>query len=37
MSKESLWNRIRFLKPGWWVFHFFGISLTYFLGHVLWR
>jgi len=37
MEKESLINKIRFLKPGWWVVHCIGISLTYFLGHILWR
>lgn len=37
MEKESLATKIRFLRPGWWVVHVIGISLTYFLGHILWR
>lgn len=36
-AKEELWNRTGFLKPGWWLVHFIGISLVYFLGHVFWR
>lgn len=37
MEKESLFRKIGFLRPGWWLVHAAGITVVYFLGHILWR
>jgi hypothetical protein len=41
MENESFLKRLNkkigFLKPGWWIVHFVGISIVYALGHFLWR
>ena len=37
MEKESLSKKIGFLRPGWWLIHFCGITLVYILGHMLWK
>ncbi len=36
-AKEKRSVKIGFLKTGWWIIHFAGISLVYTLGHLLWR
>jgi hypothetical protein len=36
MGKENLSRKISFLRAGWWIIHFIGISLVYALGHILW-
>jgi hypothetical protein len=36
MANESLSRKISFLRAGWWIVHVLGISLVYFLGHLLW-
>ena len=36
MLLRKLHDKIRFLKPGWWVLHFLGIATVYALGHILW-
>lgn len=37
MQKESFSRKIAFLRTGWWIIHFIGISVVYTLGHLLWR
>jgi hypothetical protein len=37
MNKESFYNKIRFLRTGWWIIHLIGISIFYVLGHIIWR
>jgi hypothetical protein len=37
MEKGNFLRKISFLKPGWWIIHFIGISIVYTLGHILWR
>jgi hypothetical protein len=37
MEREKFYNRIGFLRPGWWIIHLLGIATVYTLGHFLWR
>ena len=37
MNNESFYNKIRFLRAGWWIIHLIGISVLYILGHIVWR
>jgi len=37
MDLNNLWEKVSFLKPGWWIVHIIGISLVYILGNLLWR
>jgi hypothetical protein len=36
-AKERWAVKIGFLRTGWWIIHFVGITLVYTLGHLLWR
>ena len=36
MEREIFYNRIGFLRPGWWIIHLIGIGTVYTLGHFLW-
>ena len=35
MENSKRWNAISFLRPGWWLIHFVGISVVYLVGHFL--
>jgi hypothetical protein len=37
MENSKRWNAISFLRPGWWLIHFVGISVVYLIGHFLLR
>lgn len=37
MEKENFSRKIGFLKTGWWIIHFIGITIVYVLGNILWR
>jgi len=36
MQTKKFVEKIRFLKPGWWLLHFLVITTVYALGHFLW-
>jgi hypothetical protein len=36
-AKERFGARMGFLRMGWWILHFLGITLVYTLGHLLWK
>lgn len=35
-KNESFFNKIGFLRVGWWLVHLIGIATVYALGHLLW-
>jgi hypothetical protein len=37
MEKEKFSRKISFLRAGWWIIHFIGITSVYALGYILWR
>ena len=37
MEKESLSQKISFMRAGWWIVHLIGISFVYTLGHFFGR
>jgi hypothetical protein len=37
LENESIWKKIGFLRPLWWLIHLIGIAVIYTIGLLLWR